>query len=179
MFFIFALLASTAFAAIAPRPVPRTASKIFVESGVFEGGTPIAAHIQGLRFSRNAKTGVERWVLDFSDAKTKNYQLMAPEFQVKLLPSEKVKVADGKEVLLTPPRIIVYLDSIKTSQLDEYRLQKLIKRSKLVRTIRVYPPIEDGDRAIEFVLKKEALLEPHQPLQKEGRLVLDLKPRQD
>jgi len=179
MFFILALLASSVFASISPRPIPRTASQIFVQSGLFEGGTPIAAHLEGFRFSRNPKTGIERWVLDFSDAKTRSRQFMAPEFQVRLLAAEKVRVADGKEVFLSPSRIVISLSSIKANHLDESRLQKLIRKSKLVRAIRLYPPIEDGDRAIEILLKKDALFEPHQPLQKEGRLVLDLKPRQD
>jgi len=177
MFFILTLLASFASAAISPRPIPRTSTRLFVDRGLFEGGSPVSANIEGIRFSRNPKDKSERWVIDFSDARTRQYQQLAPEFQVRFSPMETLRTPEGKSIWLSPPRLIISLNSIKGNYLNSPQLTKLLKKSKLVQNVRVYPPIEDGDRAIEFILKRNVLFEPHQPLQKEGRLVLDLKPK--
>jgi len=177
MFFILALLVSTSvFASIPPRPIPRTSSKIFVKTGVFEGGTSHPANIESLRFSRNPKDQSERWVLDFSDGQTRNLQEMAPRFQVRYSNADRVDLPEGDTLLLAPPRIIISLSSIKGNYLNRGQIRNFLEKSKLVKEITVYPPIEGGDTAVEFVLKKPVLFEPHQPVQKEGRLVLDLKP---
>ena len=166
---IFILISCLAWihAALPPRPVPRTSSHLFVESGTFEGGSPLSANLEGIRFSRNPKDSSERWVIDFSDARTRTYQQIAPEFQVRLVPETK----------WTPARILIYLSSIKANYLEPRTLKTLLRKSHLIQNIRIYPPIEDGDRAIELILKETVLWEPNQPLQKEGRLVLDLKPK--
>lgn len=177
MFTILTLLASTLLAAIPPRPVPRTSSHLYVDSGTFEGGSPLAANIEAIRFSRNPKEKTERWVIDFSDARTRTLQQIAPDFQVRVVPADKVNLGSGKDFEISPPRVIISLNSIKENFVDQGTLNKLLKKSGLVKNIRFYPPIEDGDRAIEILFKKYVLIEPHQPLQKEGRLVLDLKPR--
>lgn len=177
MIFILMFLTASSFGALAPRPVPRTVSQIYIGSGVFEGGSPLAAHIEGLRFSRNPQTGTERWVFDFSDARTNSPQLLAPEFQLRLTPPDKVQLADGKEVQISPQRLLISLNAIKNNEIRAKTIQTHLSKSKLVKNIRIYPPIENGDRVIEFTFKHPILLEPHQPLQKEGRLVLDLKPR--
>ncbi|MFM8270309.1 MAG: hypothetical protein ACKN9V_08990 [Pseudomonadota bacterium] len=177
MFVILTLLVSTLMAAVPARPVPRTSSHLFVDSGTFEGGSPLAANIEAIRFSQNAKEKTERWVIDFSDARTRTIQQIAPEFQIRIVPADKVTLGEGKEFELSPPRLIISLSSIKANYVTALNLNKLLKKSFLVKNIRFYPPIEDGDRAIEVTFKKSVLLEPHQPLQKEGRLVLDLKPR--
>ena len=177
MFVILTLLVSTLMAAVPARPVPRTSSKLFVDSGTFEGGSPLAANIEAIRFSRNPKDQTERWVIDFSDARSRTLQQIAPDFQVRIAPSDKVVLGEGKEFELNPPRILISLSSIKANYVDPTVLNRMLKKSHLVKNIRFYPPIEDGDRAIEITFKKSILLEPHQPLQKEGRLVLDLKPR--
>jgi hypothetical protein len=177
MIFILTLLASLAEAAFSPRPIPRTSTRLFVDQGVFEGGSPLAANIEGIRFSRNPKDNSERWVIDFSDARTRSLQQLAPEFQIRFSPMETFITPEGKSIILSHPRLIISLSSIKGNYLHSPQLTKLLRKSKLVRQVRIYPPIEDGDRAIEFVLKKKILFEPHQPLQKEGRLVLDLKPK--
>lgn len=177
VFVILTLLVSHLLAAIPARPMPRTSSKLYVDSGTFEGGSPLAANIEAIRFSRNPKEHTERWVLDFSDARTRTFQQLAPDFQVRIIPSDKVTLGEGQEFELNPPRVIISLSSIKANYVSTAEIRKLLKKSHLVKNIRFYPPIEDGDRAIEVLFKKHVLLEPHQPLQKEGRLVLDLKPR--
>lgn len=177
MFVILTLLVSTLLAAIPVRPVPRTSSKLYVDTGTFEGGSPLAANIEAVRFSRNSKDQTERWVIDFSDARTRTLQQIAPDFQIRIAPPDRVTLSEGKEVELNPTRVIISLSSIKGNYVDPTVLNKMLKKSHLMKNIRFYPPIEDGDRAIEITFKKPVLLEPHQPLQKEGRLVLDLKPR--
>jgi len=177
VFSILTLLVSTLVAAVPARPVPRTSSKLYVDSGTFEGGSPLAANIEAIRFSRNPKENTERWVFDFSDARTRTLQQIAPDFQIRVIPADKVNLGGGKEFEVSPLRVIISLNSIKENRIDPKVLTRLLKKSHLVKNIRFYPPIEEGDRAVEILFKKSVLIEPHQPLQKEGRLVLDLKPR--
>ncbi|NBX92802.1 MAG: hypothetical protein EB078_10315 [Proteobacteria bacterium] len=177
MFFIVILfLSQQLFASLPPRPIPRTSSKIFVKTGVFEGGTAGAANLEGIRFSRNKTEETERWVLDFSSAHTRSLQETAPKFQVRYSQADRIEVPEGRDVLLNPPRLIISLQSIKGNYLTRAQFKPFLERSQLVRDIKIYPPIEDGDMAVEFILKHSIQFEPHQPIQKEGRLVLDLKP---
>ncbi len=51
----------------------------------------------------------------------------------------------------------------------------MIKKSLFVKEINLYPPIEDGDLAIEFIIKPQTLLWTHQSSTPPGRLILDLR----
>lgn len=176
-YFLLFLIAQTSFAAIAPRPIPRTPSKLFMKEGLFEGGTRVSANLEGLRFSKHRKEKTERWVFDFSSAETRVIGKQAPLFQIRYVGGDTVNLPQGKDVLLSPPRLIVTFRAIGQNYLTTDRLKALVRKSDLVKNIILYPPIEDGDMAIEFILKAPVPFEPHQPLQNEGRLVLDLKSR--
>ncbi len=45
-----------------------------------------------------------------------------------------------------------------------------------MKEIVLYPPVERGDMAMELVLRDDVRFDPFQPLEREGRLVLDLRP---
>ena len=76
---------------------------------------------------------------------------------------------------MKPAKFLFLFRSIEKNRLNPKKLQKLAKKSRFVKKIILYPPIEEGDMAMEFILKEDVLFEPHQPLEKEGRLVLDVK----
>jgi len=83
---------------------------------------------------------------------------------------------DGVPVLSKPAKFIFVFRSIQNNYLTHDKLAQLVKKSNWVQEIVVYPPIEKGDTAVEFVLKENVAFSPYQPVEREGRLVLDLKP---
>lgn len=154
-------------------PIPRVASQTFKTEGLYEGGNAASANIEAFRVSENA--GVERWVLDFSDNIKRELGSVAPHFQIRYLPGDKIIGSDGLPIMAKPAKFILTLRGIRKNFLQRHALQELVKKSLFVKEITVYPPIEEGDTAIELILKDNVSFEPHQPVQKEGRLVLDLK----
>jgi hypothetical protein len=166
---------ATAFAATQVVPIPRTASHAWRTEGLFAGGSSPAANIEGLHLSDNK--GAERWVLDFSDNLKREVGKVAPKFQLRYIPGNKVIGSSGELILVRPAKFVLTLQGIKKNFLNRVALQDLVKRSKFVKDIVVYPPIENGDTAIELILGDNVDFVPHQPAQREGRLVLDLKER--
>jgi hypothetical protein len=180
LFQIILFQSSSLFALIPPTlNIPRTPTKHFISEGLFQGGKPIKAKIVGLRFSSHAKNvpsqSYERWVLDFEDIVSGKVGITAPLFQVRYEKSETQSDEHGISHITTQPRFVFSFKSIHKNLLNRDKLKKLASRSTLVQDVVVYPMIEDGDLSMEFILKKDVLFEAHQPLQNEGRLVLDLK----
>ncbi len=169
------LLVGSANAATQIVPIPRTASHSWRTEGLFAGGSSPAANIENLHLSDHK--GAERWVLDFSDNLKREIGKVAPKFQLRYIPGDKVIGSSGELVMARPAKFVLTLQGIRKNFLNRTALQDLVKRSKFVKDIIVYPPIENGDTAIELILGDNVDFEPHQPAQKEGRLVLDLKER--
>lgn len=172
---LFLFLSVPLFASLEPKPIPRTPIKHFQNEGIFEGGSKLPANVEGIRFSSHKKEGYERWVLDFSDEATRSLGKVAPQFQLRYQKATKVEVPGGTDISLTPPKFIFALQGVKQNYLKKETLQRIAHKSRFVKEIILFPAIENGDVAIEFVLKDNVLFEPHQPREKEGRLVLDLK----
>lgn len=169
------VLSGFLFAALEPVPIPRTSLKHFQSEGVFEGGKDTTASIVALRFSPHPKEGFERWVLDFGNEVGHAVGEIAPHFQVRYQKGAKIEVSGASDISLTPAKFILTFQKIKQNRLKKETLQKLVTKSRFVKEIVLFPPIEDGDTAVEFTLKDNVLFETHQPKEKEGRLVLDLK----
>ena len=155
-------------------PIPRTPLQNFVGDGVFNGGgTAQMVNLHRIRWSPHK--GYERWVFDFSDEPNHAIGKIAPEFQVRYVKAEKVPVPGGEDILIDPPKFVFLFRGIHQNHLKKARLQRMVRKSRYVKEIVLYPPIEGGDTAVEFLLKDSVVFEPHQPLEREGRLVLDLK----
>lgn len=163
---IVCLLAPLAFAMVESLPIPRVQSTFRTE-GIFDGGSQSKANLEAIRLGMHHKEGYERWVIDFSDATTRKPGIVAPQFQIRLLSA----IPQTNE-----PRLVLALGSIASSFIKPTQTMNLLKKSGLVKDITIYPPIEGGDLSIEFVLKPGVRFSPHQPIEKEGRLVIDLKP---
>lgn len=166
----------SAFAGIEASSIPRKPLAAFRAEGLFEGGSEAKANLEALRFFEHKSQGYERWVVDFSDLK-KTVGAVAPRFQIQYLKSERGIGPEGTEVLRKPAKFIFIFRSIARNELSEPKLQALAKKSQHVEKILLYPPIEGGDMAMEFILKEDVEFQPHQPLEKEGRLVLDIRHR--
>lgn len=162
-------------AALDPRPIPRTSIKHFLNEGIFEGGSNLPANLETIRFSNHAKEGFERWVFDFSDEATRTVGKTAPHFQVRYEKGSRVEGSNGADISLAPPKFIFAFQGIKRNFVKKDALKRIPAKSRFVKEIVLYPSIENNDTAIEFILKDNVLFEPHQPKEKEGRLVLDLK----
>ncbi len=156
-----------------PAPIPRTANQDFRTEGLFEGGSAVSANIEGLRLSE--QDGLERLVVDFSDNAKRELGKVAPKFRVRYIPGNKIIGSTGELIVSQPAKFILTFQAIRKNYLNKTVLQELVKRSKYVKDIVIYPAIENGDTAIELILHDNVAFEPHQPIQKEGRLVLDMK----
>jgi hypothetical protein len=71
---------------------------------------------------------------------------------------------------------VIQMQHIQRNRLLPEDLQAAVERSALVREIVVYPQVEQGDLAMEIVLRQPVSFEPYQPIEHPNRLVLDLKP---
>lgn len=140
-------------------PIPRASTKEFVAEGLFAGGERIAANLKEVRVGSHAGPGYERWVFDFGN--------LLPQFQVQYVHS-------GND---TAPRFILRFQRLGQNNLNEARAKRLASKSQFVKSVRLYPPIENGDTAMELILKNDVLFAAHQPADRAGRLVLDLRPK--
>lgn len=173
---ILSVISTLAWGANFPRTIARTPSENFVKEGFFEGGRNKRAVLESLRVADHPDSGFERWVIDFSDPVTKKLGTIAPAFQLQFFAAEKFLGNDGTTQVKKPAKFLFLFRSIARNRLEEQALKRLARKSRFVKDILLYPPIEEGDLAMEFVLKDNVLFEPHQPVEREGRLVLDLRP---
>ena len=163
---ILSLLASSlAHALIMPSPIARRSVSQFITEGIFQGGTADHADLQAVRFGAHKQEGFERWVIDFSA--DKQMGKAAPPFQVRYLKKDRSDVHEAKFVFL--------FRSIQRSFLNEIKLKKLAQKSHWVKEIIVYPQIEGGDMAMEWILAKNVRFEAFEPIDNPGRIVVDIK----
>lgn len=168
------LVAVSVEAAVIPNPIPRQAAQIFMSEGLFQGGTVnLTANLEAIRFATHPPK-TERWVFDFADPKTAEVGSKAPEFQIRYVKGTSVG-AGLENVQIAPAKFIFTFRNIGQNKVETQAVARLLRKSKLVKDVVFYPAIEGGDIAVEFILKQNVLFEAHQPLQKEGRLVLDLR----
>lgn len=172
LFVLLLWLSVPLFASPLPNNIPRVPAKQYTNDALFEGGKEVAANLEGLRFAGHG--GFERWVVDFSDNAQK-VGAIAPRFQIRYEKAETIPLPEGGELVRKPARFIFVFRQIQKNLLSEDMVRKLARKSRFVKEILLYPPIEKGDMAMEFLLKDNVQFSPHQPLEREGRLVLDLK----
>jgi hypothetical protein len=165
------LLSSLAIAI--PDPMPQASRGKFLSEGWFQGGTGSRATLRDLHLS--FPSGNERWTLEFSDLLNQRAGKVAPRFQLRYFPSERGVRSDGSEAERSPARLVFWLRSLERNHWDRSFLRHLLKQSELVKNIVLYPPIEEGDMALEFVFRENVLFEPHEPVAFPGRVILDFK----
>lgn len=170
-------LAVSTLSSAAVHPVPRVPTGEFLEQGEFSGGEAAAAILANIRLGKHKDAGFERWVVDFADPETKALGKTAPRFLIQYLDERKRTSEDGNVTLLAPARLLVHLRGIRDNQVSPQRIESLVKSSLLVENVVMYPQIEGGDMVLEMRLRGPAAFALHQPKEKEGRLVLDLRPR--
>lgn len=168
------LISVSSEAALVPNAMPRQPGKDFTRDGLFEGGVDQGANLEDVRFAKHSPNPFERWVIDFSDAQ-RNVGAQAPKYQLRYETSEKLSLPDGTDQLKRPARFLFIFRSIQANHVTVEKLKNLVKKSAFVKDIVLYPPIERGDMAMEFILSQDVKFTPHQPSMKEGRVVLDLK----
>ncbi len=157
------IFSSVVLASPTKNSIPRSPLDYLSDESVFEGGKSLSANLENIRFSPHPETQSERWVLDFSDTDSKEIGKLAPRFQLRY-----VKSAPHNKFILE-------LFSIRRNKIQISEIKKLVQKSEWIENIVIYPPIAEGEVALEFILKKPVSFKAHQPLENEGRLVLDLK----
>lgn len=162
----------SALGAIHARGIPRSPTQHWESDGFFEGGKPIRANLEAMRFSDHPS--YERWVVDFSNA-SRRVGVDAPRFQLRYIPKQSLTTSAGENVISKPAKLVLLFRSIDNNFLDKQRISKLVEKSKRVADVVVYPPIDDGSTAIELVLKDDMAFAPYQPVEREGRLVIDIR----
>jgi hypothetical protein len=167
------LLAVPAWAAVVPREIPRLPSREFRSEGLFEGGTPRKANVESVRLSPGKDT--ERWTIEFSEEMTRKVGRVAPRFQLRYEHADKFISQEGEKVQSRPARFVLLFRGVGHCFVKEAALLALARKSRFVKDVQVYPPIENGDMVMELVLYDDVLFEPFQPLRREGQLVLDLR----
>jgi hypothetical protein len=170
---LIATLGVNLFSALPPIGIPRSSLKKFRTEGLFEGGSRTPANIETIRLANHKN--YERWVIDFSDVDRKQKNNHSPRFQLRYIAAENLLGPEGDPIIDKPARFLFTFRNIRQNYLSKNTLKQLLARSSYVKDIIVYPPIEAGDTALEMILKSDVKFEPHQPLEGEGRLVLDLR----
>src|ERR1700678_95597 len=107
------ILIPSAWAALTPRSIPRSATETYVTDGLFEGGSSKRANLESLRLAEHMQTaqtgeskGYERWVIDFSDVISRQMGLVAPKFQIRYLKQENANLSDGRTFVRKAPKFI-------------------------------------------------------------------------
>jgi hypothetical protein len=168
----FALHVTTVAFSATPSLIPRTPTPIYRSDVFFEGGADFPATLHDLRMADHGR--FERWVIDFSNASGLEKKKQAPKFQVRFLPSQKIETDTGEIVLSQPAKLIVTFHKVNRNDLQKQRLSRLVEKSAHIQKIVIYPPIENGDTAMEFTFSADSPVNIHQPLENEGRLVIDI-----
>jgi hypothetical protein len=168
---VFVLLgAGTADGARKAEPVPRRPTGEYRTQGFFQAGTPGPKNIDSV--STRDFGAAERWTIDFSEPGKQRSLSSVPELQVQYIEEEQVLSDSGEMVVAKEPKFILKLRSIRKNALNRDRLAELARKSRHVKKVILYPEIEGGDTALEFILKANT---PFRPFLEPGRLVLDLK----
>jgi hypothetical protein len=165
----------TSFASLDPRSVPRSALQTFRKEGLFEGGRfNSKANVEDIRLSDPNHDGFERWIIDFSDLK-RVWGSVAPKFQLRYSPADRVELPEGKTLIKKQAMFSLLLQGIQKNFITDDQIHEALQKSKYVKKVVVYPQVEHGDMAMEMILRDDVIFKPHQPMEREGRLVLDLR----
>lgn len=162
------ILSQILLASLIPMTIPRVATNNFLKQGFFEGGSSKQAVLQQIQLVPYSKENRERWIIGFEK---KNL----PPFQIQYFPAEKFSSADQGLLTQKPAHFRFLFRHLTKNLLTETQLAQMTTKSRFVSEIVLYPPIEEGDVALEFILRDDVQFEAHQPISPENRLVLDLR----
>lgn len=165
--FLASLLTLIAGAAPIPHSLAPHKTAPFLTQGFIKGGTETEAILKDLRYGKHPNKGYERWVFDFEFEGEKKQRMGSPNYCVKY------QKPQGKNL---PAKLVVLFQGIKKSRLNADTFLDMVSRSPLVASILLYPPIENGDTAIEFLLHRGVSYKTEELKGASGRLVVDLAP---
>lgn len=167
------IISGTLLSAVNISSIPRSDTSAYLRGGLFEGGADGKANLESIRYAPHPD--FERWVVDFSDTQARKVGEVAPKFQLQYYEEQKGVSDKGVPVVKAPAKFVFLFQSIDKVFLVPTKLTKLVRKSRFVKDIVLYPPIENGDMAVEIILAKNVAFKPHQPLSRAGRVVLDIK----
>ncbi len=146
-------VAPVAFASYSPRP--SRAPKPFHTRGLFQGGDTRNLNLERMDlFKNHEKYRVkhidkdrheERLDISFSAGSRKFPSSRIPPYQLRFEPRRPDFEQD---------RLVLVLQGISGRNVPRLALGRIATSSNVIANIRIHPPLEDGDIAIEFTFKK-------------------------
>ena len=138
----------------------------FLNHGVFTGGEAgQGSSLLAVRHQFSMKTGFERVMVELGDQNAKPAGRKMGFFQASLDSVQQ--------------RLVLNISQLRLSKVSEQQVQRLFKRSPLVRSVEFTLDPEDKMATMVLNLKKPAKLEVFQQLAdgKPARIVMDLNPK--
>jgi hypothetical protein len=161
----FATCAIVVQAAIPYKQAGQGKKDIYVENGVFTGGVlKGTVSLLGIRRILSQNTGIDRWIIDLGDAVGAPLAERPSYFHIAVDREQK--------------RVVIDLQNVASSKLDEDQIRAILKQSPYVRgaDLRV-----DGAKRMTHLtvfLKQEVEVEAFELPAKEkgGRIAMDVRP---
>lgn len=150
-----------AFAAHSP-PIPNRSP--FFTQGYFHGGDTRNLNLERVNLLKTRDLS-ERLDIFFSAGSRKYPAQRVPPYQIRFEPRNELRESD---------RLVVVFQAISSRNISRLTLGRIVKESRLIESIRVHPPLEDGDTALELTLKGSA--EFRADIDKRGSLGITLRP---
>jgi hypothetical protein len=137
----------------APRP------HSFLSSGIFSAPGTRGLNLESIRM--DPKRASEKITFLFSTSSSRKPTARIPPFHCRFMPATSPEL--GTDTGLKPARFILLLQGLSTRFLSPGRLTKVAEKSRLIEKLVLYPPLEDGDSAVEITFKKSVLFRQIDP----------------
>lgn len=128
------------FAAHSPPALDRVP---FFSQGHFHGGDTRNLNLERINFVKTRNLS-ERLDIFFSAGSRKYPSRRVPPYQIRFEPRNELREFD---------RLVVVFQAVSSRNISRLSLARAVKDSRLIQFIRVHPPLEDGDTAMELALK--------------------------
>ncbi|MBI1859590.1 MAG: hypothetical protein HYR96_01565 [Deltaproteobacteria bacterium] len=155
------LFLNLATAALSP---PKRDLPVFRSSGSFTGGDTRNLNLERIELLKKGDT--ERIDLTFTAGSRKLPSPRIPPFQLRYDPQES---ENG--------RLLLLLQGISGRNVHRLALNSITTTSDLIKHVRIFPPLEDGDTVVELSLKRKVEFRPEQERKGSLRLALRAAPR--
>lgn len=137
-------------------------TNVYIKDGVFVGGDKAINHVTVKEIRRSVNSAYERLVLDLEGSRNGEPAALnrAPSFHVAVNPDEK--------------RVIVTLSGKSKLAFDPKKVAGLFKQSRLIRSIELYPQVEEDSWMFALNLKSGRPVEVFE-LTDSARIIIDLR----
>jgi hypothetical protein len=158
-------------AALPPIPVPTDHNSIFSNDGVFEGGRFVRAALKSMTVGTDRHDKVERWSFDFQKVSRGG---TLPRYQIRSVTGVASNDEDDSPSQ-EAPRLILTFQQLTQNNVGLGDVRRCLAKSRWVSDVLVYPSVDNGDTAIEMILKRGVKFSLRQLTGPSAQLIIDLK----